>query len=62
MQDAINEISGIIECFHEVYKISIIHESNITIHYVRNGYYKKRFINSVELLEWCEENLTQTIC
>lgn len=57
MQDAINTIVGIMDCFPQIYKISIIEKDNISIHLTDFDVKEKRFNNALELLEWCEENI-----
>ncbi|MCP4984845.1 MAG: hypothetical protein GY928_01910 [Colwellia sp.] len=59
MQDAINTISGIINCFPEIYKIGIVHENKIIVYYATNKFSSKSFKNAIELLKWCEDNLEQ---
>lgn len=57
MQDAINTIVGIMDCFPQIYKFSIIEKNNISIHLTDFEINEKQFNNSIVLLEWCEENL-----
>lgn len=57
MQDAINTILGIMDCFPEIYKIGIIDQDNIVIYYSDTEFREKSFTNAIDLLEWCENNL-----
>jgi hypothetical protein len=58
MQDAINQILGIMSCFPNIYKIGIVDHNNIIVHYsIGQEFKEKSFINGIELLKWCEENL-----
>jgi hypothetical protein len=58
MEDAINEISELISFFPKIEKISIKSKEHITIFWqFENKLLKKTFTNSIDLLEWCEENL-----
>jgi hypothetical protein len=57
LQDAINQISGIINLFPIIYKIAIHEKDYFTIYYFNKDYHEKSFINAIDLLEWCEQNL-----
>lgn len=59
MQDAIDQILGIMSCFPDIYKIGIVDHDNIIVYYSDTEFKEKSFINAIELLEWCEENLEQ---
>lgn len=61
MQNAINEISDIMDMYPEIYKIEIIDKNDIALHYSTDDddYNEERFTDAVQLLEWCEENLQQ---
>ncbi|WP_417200082.1 hypothetical protein [Bizionia sp.] len=59
MQDAINEILGIMSCFPAIYKIGIVDHNNIIVYYSDTTFKKKSFSNAIELLGWCEENLNK---
>jgi len=55
LQDALNQISGIINIFPIIYKIAIDDTSQITIYYSKNRVYdEKTFTNAIDLIEWCE--------
>jgi hypothetical protein len=69
LQDAVNQISKIIELYPNIYKISIHDTGQITIYYyykvVNDGspntkttaYKGKTFTNTNDMTAWCEENL-----
>ena len=59
MQDAINQILGIMNCFPDIYKIGIVDHDNIIVYYSDTEFKEKSFTNAIELLEWCEQNLEQ---
>ena len=63
MQDAINNFKDVVNHFNELHGISVSSES-VFIHYydwVSKGNKTKPFTESVALLEWCEQNLTEKI-
>jgi hypothetical protein len=57
LQDAINQISVIINLFPIINKIAIHENDYITIYYFDKEYHEKSFIDAIDLLEWCEQNL-----
>tara|TARA_R110001592_G_scaffold36589_3_gene123018 strand:- start:28 stop:282 length:255 start_codon:yes stop_codon:yes gene_type:complete len=57
LEDAINQIAGIINSFPEIKEITIKNKNHITIFIQNEKLQAETFSNSVELLEWCEENL-----
>jgi hypothetical protein len=61
IEDAINHIAGIINMFPDIKKITIRSKNRITIFYGDQELQAKTFTNSVDLLEWCENNLKSTL-
>jgi phage FluMu gp28-like protein len=61
LEDAINNIAGIIDLFPDIKEIKIKNKHHITIFMEKNEIKEETFINSVDLLEWCEENLKSTL-
>jgi hypothetical protein len=57
IEDAINQIAGIINMFPDIKEITITSKNRITIFYGNRELQAETFINSIDLLEWCEENL-----
>jgi len=57
MQDAINEIVGIMEFFPAVYKIQIVDRDHIILCCSDPVFTEKPFTSAIDLLEWCENNL-----
>jgi hypothetical protein len=57
LEDAINQIAGIINMFPDIKEITITSKNRITILFGNRELQAETFTNSVELLEWCEENL-----
>jgi hypothetical protein len=57
LEDAINQIAEIIKIYPEINQITITSKNNITFYFVDKEQHSKTFTNSVDLLEWCEENL-----
>lgn len=66
MQDAINQIVGIMDSFYGISQIGIVHYNHIIVYYhydvkVKKGFetvFKEDyFVSPVDLLEWCEKNL-----
>jgi hypothetical protein len=57
IEDAINQIAGIINMFPDIKEITIRSKNRITIFWGDQELQVKTFINSIDLLEWCEENL-----
>jgi|UPI00037A289D hypothetical protein len=61
IENAVNQISGIINIFPNIYKIGISSKKNITIYWKDEEKHKKKFTDTVVLLEWCEQNLKSTL-
>lgn len=57
MQDSINEITSIMDMFPQWIKTEIIDDECIIIHCSTEDFYQKEFSNTVDLLEWVENNL-----
>ena len=58
MQDAINEIAGIMNCFPALEKIAILGVEEIELK-VKGALECYTFTNAIELLEWCEAHLDE---
>lgn len=57
LQNAVDQISEIINLFPIVYKIAIHEKEKITIYYDEKGMHnEKTFNNAIDLLDWCERN------
>jgi hypothetical protein len=61
IEDAINQISGIINMFPNIKEITIRSKNCITIFYGDQELQAETFTNSIDLLEWCEKNLKSTL-
>jgi hypothetical protein len=61
LEDAINQIAGIINIFPEIKEITIKSKNNIIIFWGDIELEAKTFTNAIELLEWCERNLKSTL-
>jgi len=57
LENAINQIAGIMNIFPEIKEITIKSKNHITIFIHNEEPQAETFTNSIELLEWCEENL-----
>jgi hypothetical protein len=58
MENAINEIAGILNYFSKIDKIAITNKERVTIFWQSEGkFLEKTFSNSIDLLEGCEDNL-----
>ena len=57
LEDAIKQITGIIDIYPDIKEITITSKSRITIFWGKKGLQAVTFKNTVDLLEWCEENL-----
>ena len=57
LEDALKEIAGIINTFPDIKEITITSKNRITIFWGYKELQAKTFVNSIELLEWCEKNL-----
>ena len=58
MQEAINEITYFMDRFPEIASFQIIDNDNIRLHFnMGKGFRPKDFPSSIELKDWCEENL-----
>lgn len=59
IEDAIKQLEGLYNHYEEIENINIA--AGVIIEYRIDGvYYRKWFKNSVNMLEWLEQNLTQT--
>jgi hypothetical protein len=61
IEDAINHIAGIINMFPDIKEITIRSKNRITIFWGDKHLQAKTFTNSIDLLEWCENNLKSTL-
>jgi hypothetical protein len=61
IEDAINQIAGIINMFPDIKEITIISKNRITVFWGDQQLQAKTFTNSIDLLEWCEKNLKSTL-
>jgi hypothetical protein len=61
LEDAINQIAGIINIFPDIKEITITSKNRITIFYGNQELQAETFTNSIDLLEWCEKNLKSTL-
>jgi hypothetical protein len=63
LENAINQIAGIINIFSDIKEITIKSKNNITIYWDEDDIelHAKTFTNSIDLLEWCEINLKSTL-
>jgi hypothetical protein len=61
IEDAINQIAGIINMFPDIKEITIRSKNRFTIFWVDQELQAKTFTNSIDLLEWCEINLKSTL-
>jgi hypothetical protein len=58
MEDAINEIAGIISVSPKIDKISITNNDHVTIFWQSEEILlEKKITNLINLLDWCEDNL-----
>jgi hypothetical protein len=57
LEDAIKQITGIINIFPDINKITITSKNKITIFWGNQELQAKTFTNSIDLLDWCEKNL-----
>lgn len=57
LEDGINKVAEIINIFPEIEEITIKNKNHITIFIQNDEQQAETFTNSIELLEWCEENL-----
>tara|TARA_R110001583_G_scaffold41429_1_gene131864 strand:+ start:257 stop:601 length:345 start_codon:yes stop_codon:yes gene_type:complete len=57
LENAINQIAGIRNIFPDITEITIKNKNHITIFIHNEEPQAETFTNSIELLEWCEENL-----
>lgn len=60
LEDAINQVVGIIKIYSDIIQITIVSKNSITILLKDKQQNVKTFKDSVELLEWCEQNLKST--
>jgi hypothetical protein len=61
LEDAINQIDGIINIYPVIKKITITSKNQITVFWNTQELQSKNFTNSIDLLEWCEKNLKSTL-
>jgi hypothetical protein len=61
IEDAINQIAGIINIFPDIKEITIRSKNRFTIFWVDQELQAKTFTNSIDLLEWCEKYLKSTL-
>jgi hypothetical protein len=61
IEDAIEQISGIINTFPDIKEIKIISKNRITIFWGNQELQAETFTDSIDLLEWCEINLKFTL-
>jgi CBS domain containing-hemolysin-like protein len=61
IEDVIEEIVGIINTFPDIKEIKITSKNRITIFWGDQELQAETFTNSIDLLEWCEENLKSTL-
>lgn len=58
MQEAINEISYFMDRFPNITSIDIIDSYYIRLNYaIHESFEYKNFTSSIELKDWCEDNL-----
>jgi hypothetical protein len=57
IEDAINQIAGIMNTFPVIKEITITSKNHITIFWGKQELQAESFTNSIALLEWCEKNL-----
>jgi hypothetical protein len=61
IEDAIEQIAGIINTFPDIKEIKITSKNRITIFWGNQELQVETFTNSIDLLEWCEKNLKSTL-
>jgi hypothetical protein len=61
IEDAIEQIAGIINTFLDIKEIKITSKTSITIFWGNQELQAKTFTDSIDLLEWCEINLKSTL-
>jgi hypothetical protein len=61
LETAIEEITGIINIFPDIKKITITSKNHITIFLGGQELKAETFTNSIDLLEWYEKNLKSTL-
>lgn len=60
LQDAIDQIAELLNNYPDAINITVVEKNDIWLTYMKdNSFNKKEFDNSIELLEWMEQNLTQ---
>lgn len=60
LEDAIKQINGIINIFPDIKEITITSKNHITVFWRDKELQAESFTNSINLLEWFEENLKPT--
>tara|TARA_R110002126_G_scaffold142546_5_gene288457 strand:+ start:14177 stop:14443 length:267 start_codon:yes stop_codon:yes gene_type:complete len=61
IEDAIGQIAGIMNTFPDIKEIKITSKDHITILCCDKGLQVETFTDSIDLLEWCENNLKSTL-
>jgi hypothetical protein len=61
IEDAIEQIAGIMNTFPDIKEIKITSKNRITIFWGDQELQAKTFTDSIDLLEWCEINLKSTL-
>ena len=57
IENAIEQIAGIMNTFPDIKEITITSKNHITIFFVSQELQSETFTNSIDVLEWCEKNL-----
>jgi hypothetical protein len=61
IENAIEQIAGIMNTFPDIKEIKITSKNHITIFWGYTELKAKTFTDSIDLLEWCEKNLKSTL-
>ncbi|UAM97951.1 hypothetical protein K8354_16940 [Polaribacter litorisediminis] len=61
IENAIEQIAGIMNTFPDIKEIKISSKNRFTIFWGNQELQSETFTDSIDLLEWCEKNLKSTL-